>query len=74
MKVLAKALFIDCAGKSVKSLTDAVELQAMNTLMLGNRICERANGKQMIIMMMLLIGMRRLGHRKFRSTLNQHIV
>lgn len=49
MKILDKALFIACAGKTIASLTETGELQAMETVMLGDRIRDRAKEKQMVI-------------------------
>ena len=49
MKTLEKALFIACAGKSTASLTETGEKQAMETVMLGDRIRNRAKEKKMII-------------------------
>ncbi len=49
MKVLDKALFIACAGKSIESLEETGEKNAMETVMLGDRIRNRAIEKQMII-------------------------
>ncbi len=42
---IGQALFIACAGKSIKSLTETGELQAMETVMLGDRIRNRAKEK-----------------------------
>lgn len=50
MKVLDKALVIACAGKSMKSLTETGEKDAMETVMLGDRIRSRAKEKEMIIL------------------------
>ena len=50
MKVLEKALVIACAGKSMKSLTETGEKDAMETVMLGDRIRSRAKEKEMIIL------------------------
>ena len=49
MKVLDKALVIACAGKSMETLTVTGEKAAMETVMLGDRIRNRAKAKQMII-------------------------
>ena len=49
MKVLEKALFIVCAGKSMKSLIETGEKSAMETVMLGDRIRDRAKEKEMVI-------------------------
>ncbi|MBP3603027.1 MAG: NAD(P)H-dependent oxidoreductase [Lachnospiraceae bacterium] len=49
MKVLDKALFIACAGKSLESLEETGEKSAMETVMLGDRIRTRAIEKQMVI-------------------------
>lgn len=50
MKTLDKALVIACAGKSMESLTEVGEKQAMETVMLGDRIRERAKQKEMVIL------------------------
>lgn len=50
MKTLDKALVIACAGKSIKSLTEVGEKQAMETVMLGDRIRERAKEKEMVVL------------------------
>ena len=49
MKTLEKALFIACAGKSAESLMETGELQAMETVMLGDRIRGRAKEKEMVV-------------------------
>lgn len=49
MKVLEKALCIVCAGKSMESLTETGEKRAMETVMLGDRIRNRAKEKEMVI-------------------------
>lgn len=49
MKVLEKALVIACAGKSRQSLIETGEKQAMETVMLGDRIRNRARQKEMVI-------------------------
>ncbi len=49
MKQLDKALVIACAGKSMQSLVDVGEKLAMETVMLGDRIRERAREKRMVI-------------------------
>lgn len=50
MKVLDKALVIACAGKSMESLVSVGEATAMETVMLGDRIRERAKEKEMVIL------------------------
>ena len=50
MKVLEKALVIACAGKSLESLSLVGEQKAMETVMLGDRIRERAKKKEMVIL------------------------
>lgn len=50
MKVLDKALVIACAGKSIKTLSETGEKLAMETVMLGDRIRNRAKEKQMVIL------------------------
>lgn len=49
MKVLKKALFILSAGKTMESLEETGESNAMRTVMLGDRIRNRALEKEMII-------------------------
>lgn len=49
MKMLDKALVIACAGKSIKSLEETGEKAAMETVMLGDRIRNRAKQKEMVI-------------------------
>jgi NAD(P)H dehydrogenase (quinone) len=49
MKLLEKALVIACAGKSLQSLTETGEKKAMETVMLGDRIRNRAKQKEMVI-------------------------
>jgi len=50
MKKLDKALFIVCAGKSMQSLEETGERRAMETVMLGDRIRDRAKERQMVIL------------------------
>lgn len=50
MKTLDKALVIACAGKSLQSLTETGEKKAMETVMLGDRIRDRARHKEMVIL------------------------
>ncbi|BCN30877.1 NAD(P)H-dependent oxidoreductase [Anaeromicropila herbilytica] len=49
MKVLKKALFILSAGKTMESLEETGEANAMRTVMLGDRIRTRAIEKEMIM-------------------------
>ena len=49
MITLDKALCIACAGKSLEALIETGEKQAMETVMLGDRIRERAKKKEMVI-------------------------
>ncbi|MBE5851805.1 MAG: flavodoxin family protein [Lachnospiraceae bacterium] len=49
MKILEKALFIVCAGKSMEALIETGEKNAMETVMLGDRIRNRAKEKEMVI-------------------------
>ena len=49
MKTLDKALCIACAGKLLESLEEVGERKAMETVMLGDRIRERAREKEMVI-------------------------
>ncbi len=49
MKVLKKALFILSAGKTMESLEETGESNAMRTVMMGDRIRNRALEKEMII-------------------------
>ena len=50
MKRLDKALCIACAGKSLQSLEEVGEREAMETVMLGDRIRDRAKERQMVIL------------------------
>ena len=49
MKVLEKALCLVCAGKTIESLMETGEKSAMETVMLGDRIRNRAKEKEMVI-------------------------
>ena len=49
MKKLDKALCIACAGKTMQSLEETGERQAMETVMLGDRIRDRAADRQLVI-------------------------
>lgn len=49
MKTLDKALFLVSAGKSQSTLAQTGELNAMRTVMLGDRIRDRAKQKEMIV-------------------------
>jgi len=49
MKILKKALFILSAGKTLKALEESGEINAMRTVMLGDRIKNRAVEKEMVI-------------------------
>lgn len=49
MKILKKALFIVSAGKTMESLEETGESNAMRTVMMGDRIRNRALEKEMII-------------------------
>lgn len=49
MKVLDKALAFACAGKSMQSLEETSEKNAMEKVMLGDRIRNRAIAKEMVI-------------------------
>ncbi len=49
MKTLRKALCIACAGKTMQSLEETGERQAMETVMLGDRIRDRAQTRSMVI-------------------------
>lgn len=49
MNVLDKALVIACAGKSMESLVETGEKEAMEKVMLGDRIRNRARQKEMVI-------------------------
>lgn len=49
MQQKEKVLVIACAGKTIASLSDTGEAKAMETVMLGDRIRERAKEKQMIV-------------------------
>lgn len=49
MKILEKALFLVCAGKTLQSLEETGEKAAMETVMLGDRIRNRAKNREMVI-------------------------
>lgn len=49
MKQLKKALFLASAGKTMESLIETGNLRAMETVMLGDRINERAAEKRMVV-------------------------
>jgi NAD(P)H dehydrogenase (quinone) len=49
MKVLQKAMFILSAGKTLESLEETGEANAMRIVMLGDRIRDRAVEKEMVI-------------------------
>lgn len=49
MKILDKVLCLVCAGKSMESLVETGEKNAMETVMLGDRIRNRAKEKKMVI-------------------------
>lgn len=48
MKTLDKALFLACAGKTLQSLEETGNKKAMETVMLGDRINQRAKEKSMV--------------------------
>ncbi len=48
MKILDKALFLACAGKTMQSLEETGNKQAMETIMLSDRINQRAKEKSMV--------------------------
>lgn len=48
MKKLEKAIFLVSAGKSIENLITSKEKEAMETIMLGDRIKSRAKHKEMI--------------------------
>ena len=50
MKTLDKALVIACAGKSMESLAETGEEEAMKTVMLGDRIRDRAREKEFVVL------------------------
>lgn len=50
MKILDKALFIAAAGKTLQSLDETGNRTAMETVMLGDRINQRAKKKRMIFL------------------------
>ncbi len=50
MRMLDKALFIACAGKTLQSLEDTGNKAAMETVMLGDRINQRAREKRMVFL------------------------
>jgi len=49
MKRLKKALCLVCAGKTMQRLEECGEIEAMERVMLGDRIHDRAEHKEMII-------------------------
>lgn len=49
MKPLDKAMFLACAGKTMQSLDETGNRLAMETVMLGDRINQRAREKSMVI-------------------------
>lgn len=49
MKKLSKALCIACAGKTMEALEETGERKAMETVMLGDRIRDRAAERRMVI-------------------------
>lgn len=50
MKILDKALFIACAGKTLQSLEETGNKRAMETVMLSDRINQRAREKRMVFL------------------------
>lgn len=50
MKKLDKALCIACAGKSMQSLEETGERAAMETVMLGDRIRDRAKERKLVVL------------------------
>ena len=50
MKILDKALFIACTGKTLQSLEETGNKQAMETVMLSDRINQRAREKRMVFL------------------------
>ncbi len=50
MKILDKALFIAAAGKTLQSLDETGNRTAMETVMLGDRINQRAKEKRMVFL------------------------
>ncbi len=50
MKPLKKALFIAAAGKTLQSLEETGNARAMETVMLGDRINQRAEEKRMVFL------------------------
>jgi len=59
MKKLSKALFIAITGHSIKHLEGYGHMQSMRTVMLGDRIFDRAISKEMIILDCMTKGLRR---------------
>ncbi len=47
MKIIDKAVFLACTGKTLESLEETGNKTAMETVMLGDRINDRAREKQM---------------------------
>jgi len=50
MKKLSKAIFIAITGHSINHLKEYGHMQSMKTVMLGDRIFDRAINKEMLIL------------------------
>lgn len=70
MKILKKALFILSAGKTLKSLEETGETNAMRTVMIGDRIRNRAVEKEMII----LDGTTRWDETQRNERIEEHLI
>ena len=70
MKILKKAIFIAIAGKTLQTLEETGEKEAMETVMLGDRVKHRAKEKKMVI----LDEMTHWNEEAYRnSKINQHL-
>ncbi|QEH68006.1 NAD(P)H-dependent oxidoreductase [Cellulosilyticum sp. ST5] len=70
MKILKKAIFIAIAGKTLQTLEETGEKEAMETVMLGDRVRHRAKEKKMVI----LDEMTHWNEEAYRnSKINQHL-
>ncbi len=70
MKKLEKVLLIACAGKSIQSFQETGEGKAMETVMLGDRIRDRAKQKTMVI----LDGVTHWDDQHRKESVEQHLV
>lgn len=70
MKIFKKAIFIAIAGKTLQTLEETGEKEAMETVMLGDRVRHRAKEKKMVI----LDEMTHWNEEAYRnSKINQHL-